>query len=36
MKFGSCIELTLPRGTEIYVETGMKVRAASRFWGGLG
>ena len=36
MKFGSCIELTLPRGTEIYVETGMKVRGGVTVLGGLG
>ncbi len=35
MKFGSCIELTLPRDTEVYVETGMKVKGGTTLLGRL-
>lgn len=35
MKFGSCIELTLPKGAELYVETGMKVKGGVTVLGRL-
>jgi len=35
IKFGSCTEIYLPRGTEIYVEKGMKVRGGLTVLGRL-